>query len=66
MNTPQFVNDSLGKTIAVQLPIKKYERLMAQAEELEAINEYRNAKKHSGNAIPFLKAFKEIEAAIKK
>lgn len=64
MNTAQYVTNNAGKTIAVQLPIKKYEQLIAKVEELEAIKEYRKAKQHSGNAIPFAQAFIEIEAAI--
>jgi hypothetical protein len=35
-------------------------------EEFEEIMEYRNAKTHKGNAIPFEMAFEEIEAFICK
>ena len=35
-------------------------------EDLDDIMEYRNAKSHKGNAIPFDAAFEEIEAFIGK
>ncbi len=57
--------DSKGRKIAVQVPIKVYEKLVADSEELDEIREYRKAKAHKGDAIPFEQAFKEIEDAIK-
>jgi len=61
-----FVIDGKGQKVAVQIPIHVYEKLLADAEELEEIKEYRKAKSHKGNAIPFEKAFEEIEAFIEK
>jgi hypothetical protein len=60
-----FVIDKKGHKIAVQVPIRIYEKLIADSEELDEIKEYRKAKAHKGNAIPFEQAFKEIEEAIK-
>jgi hypothetical protein len=60
-----FVIDKKGHKIAVQIPIRAYEKLVADSEELEEIKEYRKAKVHKGNAIPFEQAFKEIEEAVK-
>jgi hypothetical protein len=60
-----FVIDNNGRKIAVQVPIKKYEKLVADSEELDEIKEYRKAKAHKGNAIPFEQAFREIEEAVK-
>lgn len=60
-----FVTDKNGRKIAVQVPIKTYEKLVADSEELEEIKEYRKAKVRKGNPIPFEQAFKEIEEAIK-
>ena len=60
-----FVIDKKGHKIAIQLPIRVYEKLMADSEELEDIKEYRKAKAHKGDAIPFEQAFKEIEDALK-
>lgn len=60
-----FVVDKKGNKIAVQVPIRLYEKLVADSEELDEIKEYRKAKAHKGNAIPFEQAFREIEDAIK-
>ena len=60
-----FVIDSKGRKIAVQVPIKAYEKLVADSEELNEIREYRKAKAHKGDAIPFEQAFREIEDTIK-
>lgn len=60
-----YVIDKNGRKIAVQVPIKTYEKLVADSEELEEIKEYRKAKTHKGNPIPFEQAFKEIEESLK-
>lgn len=60
-----FVIDMKGRKIAVQLPIRVYEKLIADSEELDDIKEYRKANARKGNAIPFDQAFKEIEDAVK-
>jgi hypothetical protein len=65
MNKENFVTDKKGRKIAVQIPIKVYEKLVADSEELDEIREYRKAKKQKGDAIPFEQAFGEIEDAIK-
>lgn len=52
-----FIIDKNGRKIAVQVPIKTYEKLVADSEELDEIKEYRKAKAHKGNAIPFEQAF---------
>jgi len=65
MMQENFVIDKKGHKIAVQVPIKIYEKLISDSEELEEIKEYRKAKAHRGDAIPFELAFKEIEEAAK-
>ena len=60
-----YIIDKNGRKIAVQVPIKTYEKLVADSEELYEIKEYRKAKTHKGHAIPFEQAFQEIEEAIK-
>jgi hypothetical protein len=60
-----FVIDKKGHKIAVQIPIRVYEKLVADSEELDEIKEYRKAKAHKGNAIHFEQAFREIEEAVK-
>jgi len=60
-----YIIDKNGRKIAVQVPIKTYEKLVADSEELDEIKEYRKAKLHKGHVIPFKQAFQEIEEAIK-
>ena len=60
-----YIIDKNGRKIAVQIPIKMYEKLVADSEELDEIKEYRKAKAHKGNAMPFEQAFREIEEAVK-
>ncbi len=56
-----YIVDRKGRKIAVQVPIKVYRKLVADSEELDEIKEYRKAKAHKGDAIPFNQAFNEIE-----
>ncbi len=65
MSQENYVIDTNGRKIAVQVPIKTYKKLVADSEELEEIKEYRKAKARKGDAIPFEQAFKEIEEAAK-
>jgi|WetSurMetagenome_2_1015567.scaffolds.fasta_scaffold295741_1 hypothetical protein len=65
MNQENFVIDNNSRKIAVQIPIKTYEKLLADSEELDDIKEYRKANAQQGNAIPFKQAFREIEEAVK-
>jgi hypothetical protein len=60
-----YIIDKKGRRIAVQLPIKTYEKLLSDSEELDEIKEYRKAKTHKGNTIPFDQAFEEIEKAMR-
>jgi len=60
-----YIIDKNGRKIAVQVPIKTYEKLVADSEELDEIKEYRKAKTHKGHTIPFEQAFMEIEEAVK-
>jgi hypothetical protein len=60
-----YIIDKNGRKIAVQVPIKTYEKLISDSEELDEVKEYRKAKVHKGHAIPFEQAFQEIEEAIK-
>lgn len=65
MTEENYIIDKNGRRIAVQIPIKRYKKLVADSEELDEIKEYRKAKSHKGDPIPFEQAFKEIEDAIK-
>ena len=65
MAQENYVIDNNGRKIAVQVPIKTYKKLMADSEELDEIKEYRKAKSHKSDAIPFEQAFREIEEAVR-
>jgi hypothetical protein len=60
-----YVTDKKGRKIAVQVPLKTYEKLVSDSEELEEIKEYRKAKARKSDPVPFEQAFREIEEAIK-
>ena len=62
----QFVTDDHGKKLAVILPIKDYNKMLEDLEELEDIKRYDNAKKGKQEFIDAQEAFKEIEAIRKK
>jgi hypothetical protein len=61
MQNVQYVTDSNGKPLYVQIPVKDYEKLLADAEELADSNAYKKAKKRPGKSIPFEEAFAQIE-----
>jgi hypothetical protein len=60
-----YIVDKKGRKIAVQVPIKTYEKLVADSEELEEIKEYRKAKARKSDPVPFEQAFREIEKAVR-
>lgn len=57
----QFVTDDHGKKIAVILPIKTYNKMLTDLEELEDIKSYDAAKSGKQEFIDAEEAFKEIE-----
>ena len=57
----QFIVDDSGEKTAVILDIVEYERLIEEAEELEAIRAYDAAKAAGDEAVPFEQAITEIE-----
>ena len=57
----QFVTDDHGKKLAVILPIKAYNKMVDDLEELEDIRLYDAAKKGKQEFIDADQAFKEIE-----
>ena len=63
----QFVTDNAGNKLAVILPIKEYNRIMEELEDLEDLQLYEKAKA-SGNQefVDAEQAFKEIEEERKK
>jgi hypothetical protein len=59
---PQYITDNEGKKISVVLPIKDFNAMMEDLEELEDIQLYDEAKKSNEPSIPINEAFKMIEA----
>lgn len=57
----QYVTDTQGKPLYVQVPVKEYEKLLADSEELADISAYKKAKKSAGKTVRFDEAFREVE-----
>ena len=57
----QFVTDSNGHKLAVILPIKEYNKMIEELEELEDIKLYDKAKQGKQEFIDAELVFKEIE-----
>ena len=62
----QFVTNDVGKKVAVILPIKEYERMMEDLDDLEDIRLFDSAKKQSSERVPIKEAFKKLDAKRKK
>ena len=58
----QFVVDKEGNRVGVVLNIEDYQKLLADAEELESIRAFDAAKASGEKPIPFERAVAEIEA----
>jgi hypothetical protein len=63
---PNFITDAKGKKISVVLPIKEYECMIEDLEDLEDIRLYDESKADKTAAISVDKAFKSIESKRKK
>lgn len=61
----QFVTDDNGNKLAVILPIKEYNKILNDLEELEDIKLYDEAKKGKQEFLDAEQAFNEIEEARK-
>ena len=57
----QYIADNFGKKASVILPIRDYEKIMAELEEREYIKAYDRAKARKSEPVPFKQALKEIE-----
>jgi len=62
----QFITDEQGKKIAVIIPLKSYQKMLEDLEELDDIRLYDEAKKAKGKAVPASEAFKQLDAKRKK
>jgi hypothetical protein len=64
---PQYVTDNKGKPVSVILPMKEFQTILEELEELEDIKLYDQAKKKDdGVRIPMEEVFNKIEAKRKK
>ena len=59
---PQYITDKEGNKISVVLPIKEYESLLEELEEMEDIKLYDEAITLNEPSIPLDEAFRIIEA----
>ncbi|MCD6012974.1 MAG: hypothetical protein K0Q79_2836 [Flavipsychrobacter sp.] len=50
---PQYITDITGKKISVVLPVKDYNRMLEELEELEDIRLYDEVKAKKEASIPF-------------
>ena len=64
--TTQFITNNKGKTTAVILPIKKYNKMIEELEEMEDIRLYDEAKKGKQQFRDAEDVFRDIEAKRKQ
>ena len=66
MGATTFVTNDKGQRISAIVPIKKYEQLLSEAEELEDIRAYDKAMRRKQEFIPLEDALKELKTIRKK
>ncbi len=66
MIAPQYITDNKGNKLSVILPVKDYQKMVEELEELEDIRLYDEAMADKQPSLPVDKAFKLIEAKRKK
>jgi hypothetical protein len=63
---PKYIIDETGNKSAVVLPIKEYDKLIEELEDIEDIRLYDEGKADKSPSIPIDEAFKLIEAKRRK
>jgi PHD/YefM family antitoxin component YafN of YafNO toxin-antitoxin module len=58
----QYITDTKGRKVSVILPLRDYNKMIEELEELADIRAYDEAKASDEESIPFELAIKEIEA----
>ena len=58
---PQYITDAEGNKISVILPVKEFEALLEELDEMEDVRLYDEAMKEDEESIPIEEAFKIIE-----
>ncbi len=66
MPTPQFITGNAEKKLAVVLPIKEYNKLIEELEDLEDVREFDKAMSKKQEFIPLEQVIEEIEKSRKK
>ena len=66
MSGTTFIIDEKGKRLSAIVPIKKYEQLLEESEELDDIRAYDKAMRRKQEFIPLEEALKELENNRKK
>jgi hypothetical protein len=59
MSTTTFITDGTGKKISAVLPIKQYQHLLEELEELDDIRAYDKAKARKEKPIPLRDAIRQ-------
>lgn len=62
MSIPQYIVDDKGERVSVILPIKEYEKLLEDLEELEDVRLYDEAVADNEPSMTIDEAFRQIEA----
>jgi exonuclease VII small subunit len=62
----QYITDTTGKKLSVILPIRDYEKMLHELEELEDIKAYDLAKARKSDPVSFNQAVKELEQLRKR
>lgn len=57
----QYLINEAGKKVSVVIPVKDYERMLEEIDELNCIKVYDKAKSSKQNFVPSEIAFKEID-----
>ncbi|MBW8051138.1 MAG: hypothetical protein FVQ77_12525 [Cytophagales bacterium] len=57
----QYITDDHGKTLAVVVPVKDYEKIMEELDEFECIKAYDKVKARKQEFVPAADVFKSIE-----
>ena len=58
----QYITDTKGRKVSVILPMRDYNKMIEELEELADIRAYDEAKANGEESIPFEQAIREIEA----
>lgn len=61
----QFITDKKGNKISVVVPLKEYEQILEQLDELACIRAYDKAKSKKQQFVPLKKALSQVEKAHK-